>query len=174
MTNNISKVSKSAVEFDGERYIERWGIKGIGINASDILPYIDKSRVADILIANDDNEDDPIAKETMEEIRKMKETGDYTEMDVSQFVSDCGWRNVSSLLAYCDDSHTLCGSWVPNGEEGYFFYESSMPWDRFYNEPSCIEDVHNRIVEAVQQIADMTESQIETLIDDKLDVICWD
>ena len=43
-----------------------------------------------------------------------------------------------------------------------------MPWDHVQNEPKSANEVHRRIVKAVQALTDLSEEEIESLIEDDL------
>lgn len=75
------------------------------------------------------------------------------------------------MLKCCDETETLVSAPDESGLE-YLYYPPSMPWERSENEPESLEEVHYRIVMAVQKLADMTEAEIETLIDDDLYESC--
>ena len=44
----------------------------------------------------------------------------------------------------------------------------TYPWERADNEPTSIEEVHERIVAAVLCLCDMTAEQVNALIDDDI------
>ena len=53
----------------------------------------------------------------------------------------------------------------------YFYYPPSMPWHRTDSEPDTLDEVHKRIIKAVQVITDLTDEEIEQMIDDDLYVV---
>lgn len=59
-----------------------------------------------------------------------------------------------------------------DGEGGYYFYyPPSMPWELREDDPKTIDEVHRRIVTAVQKVTDLSEAEIEEMIDDDLYVV---
>ena len=46
-----------------------------------------------------------------------------------------------------------------------------MPWHRVRDEPDTIDEVHRRIIKAVQVITDLSGEEIEAMIDDELYVV---
>lgn len=71
------------------------------------------------------------------------------------------------MLCYCDETDTL--TWGDNDEGEYFFYYTpSYPWDRRDNEPQIIEEVHARIIAAIQRICDLSSEHIKRLIDNEV------
>lgn len=74
---------------------------------------------------------------------------------------------IGDLLAHCDDTDTLTFCDDGDGNE-YFYYPPSMPWHRTENEPDSAEEVHRRIIKAVQCLTDLSEAEIEKMIDDDL------
>lgn len=43
-----------------------------------------------------------------------------------------------------------------------------MPWHRRENEPRSVEEVHGRIIDAVMEVTDLSEAEIEAMIDDDI------
>lgn len=72
-----------------------------------------------------------------------------------------------TFRAHCDDTDTLTFCDDGDGNE-YFYYPPSMPWHRTENEPDSAEEVHRRIIKAVQCLTDLSEAEIEKMINDDL------
>ena len=52
-------------------------------------------------------------------------------------------------------------------------YSPSYPWERCEDEPESIEDVHKLIIETVKVICDLSDEEIEKLIDDEIYFVTW-
>ena len=135
-----------------------WIIEGIGVDTSRIYPYLNNRKVVNLISEKFPNN---------KEILKWRNRIDINSFDVEDFLGDNLFRNLADLLTFCDDTDTLI-----HGEDGdggsFFYYPPSMPWDRTKNEPVTIEEVHKRIVDAIQKVADMSREEIEAVIDDDL------
>lgn len=46
-----------------------------------------------------------------------------------------------------------------------------MPWHMRENEPQTIEEVHKRIISAVQKVTNLTDTEILDIIDDDIYVV---
>lgn len=139
-----------------------WIIEGIGLKASDIEPHIDKEKAVYFLCKH-------FPVET--ELGDMIISGNYSDFDMEEYCYNrLGFDNLASVLCYCDDTGSF--TFRDDGEgNSYFYYPPSMPWYRAFNEPQSERDVIDRIVKAVQKIADMTYEEIEKLIDNDLYVV---
>ena len=70
---------------------------------------------------------------------------DEKDFDIYDFLYGQPFDNFGDVLCHCDDT-----------------------WERRENEPASIEEVHERIIAAVQKLCDLTSDQIEKLIQDDL------
>lgn len=138
-----------------------WLIEGVGIETGKIEPFINKEKLAKLLIQQLPGE------ELLEEIIANE---NYDALDVDEFLYGNPFDNLADLLTHCDDTDTItCGN---DGENGsYFYYSPSMPWHRKQNEPRTLEEVHRRIIRAVKTITDLSSKEIEKMIDDDLYVV---
>lgn len=138
-----------------------WMIEGIGLKVSDIKPHIDKEKAARFFYEQfPDNT----------ELKDMVSSGDYSGFDAEEFCYSLWFDNLAHVLCRCDDTDSL--TFCDDGDGSlYFYYPPSMPWERTSNEPQSERDVIDRIVKAVQKIADMTYEEIEKLIDTDLYVV---
>lgn len=140
-----------------------WMIEGIGLNADDIEPHINKEKVARFFYQQfPDNE----------ELKDMIAAGGYSSFDVEEYYFGNGFDNLADVLCHCDDTDSLtyCGDGDGNT---YFYYPPSMPWHRTANEPQTEQEVVERIIKAVQKITDMTEEEIKEVINNDLYVVGW-
>lgn len=127
-----------------------WICEGIGINTDDVIGKINIKKCIKFL------------KEQLPDA-EIEENG----FDIDDFLYGQPFDNFGDVLCHCDDTDTL--TYGDNGEgEYYFFYTTSYPWERRDNEPASIEEVHERIIAAVQKLCDLTSDQIEKLIQDDL------
>lgn len=153
-----------------------WMIEGIGLCASSLEPHLSKEKVVRFLHKQLPNN---------EEITELVRTGNFEELDLEGLT--CAWDRpygtgsvslrdilysffdgrIGDLLAHCDDTDTLTFCDDGDGNE-YFYYPPSMPWHRTENEPDSAEEVHRRIIKAVQCLTDLSETEIEKMIDDDL------
>lgn len=130
-----------------------WACEGIGINTRDVIDSLNVERCISLLKEQLPNE------EFSEE-----------EFDITDYFYGSPLDNFGELLCVCDDTDSM--TYGDDGEgEYYFYYPRSYPWERSNNEPKTIEDVHERIIRAVQKICDLTAEQIDKIIDDNLCVI---
>lgn len=143
-----------------------WAIIGIGLNADRVEPYLDKDKVLDLLFEQLPNE-----AEVRELIHRRNNKEDYS-FDIWDFTGASGspFDGVADLLTYCDDTDSLtfgyCGY-----SDGYLYYPPSMPWHMTETEPKTPEEVHRRIIAAVQKITTLGAEEIEALIDDELSLV---
>lgn len=128
-----------------------WVCEGIGIKTSDIIEHLDNKKCIAMLKEQLPNEDIP----------------NEDELDIDDFLHGNPFDNLGDLLCHCDDSETL--TYGDNGEcEDYLYYAPSYPWDRKQNDPESIQQVHDRIIDAVQKVCNMTKEEIENIIDNDL------
>ena len=127
-----------------------WVCEGIGINTDDVIGKINVKKCIKFL------------KEQLPDAEI-----DEKDFDIYDFLYGQPFDNFGDVLCHCDDTDTL--TYGDNGDgEYYFFYTTSYPWERRENEPASIEEVHERIIAAVQKLCDLTSDQIEKLIQDDL------
>lgn len=136
-----------------------WIIEGIGINAEDIREFIDVGKFKKHLRENHKGER-----------FAGLETSD--EFDIDDYLDGNLYDDLADLLTFFDSSDSLTYSEDEKGDS-YLFYPPSMPWDRTENEPHTREEVHRRIVKAVQGVTSLTEESIENMIDDNMFVVCY-
>lgn len=141
--------------------VSYWIIEGVGIDADKIEPFLDKEKLAQMLLKQlPDNE----------ELLEMSVNKKYDGLDVLEFLYGNPFENLGDLLTHCDDTDSI--TYGDNGESGsYFYYPPSMPWHRTETEPCTLEEVHRRIIKAIQVVTNLSAAEIEAMIDDDLYVV---
>lgn len=138
-----------------------WIIEGVGINTDKIAPHLDRDKLINFL-AQQFPEDDDIAE--------LYSNPRSFSFDIEDFLYGEPFENLADLLTHCDDTDTL--TYGDDGEGGYYFYyPPSMPWHMRENEPQTIEEVHKRIISAVQKVTNLTDTEILDIIDDDIYVV---
>lgn len=135
-----------------------WTIEGIGIDTEKLVPYLNKRKLIDLILKQCPGDEETLA---------WKNCIDLREFDINDYFDGNPFDNLADLLTHCDNTDTI--SYGDDGDGGvYFYYPPSMPWHRKENEPESIEEVHKRIINAVMVVTDLTEKEIEALIDDDI------
>lgn len=141
--------------------VSYWMIEGVGIDVDKIKPHLNNEKLVQLL--SEQLPDDEIVNEIMEK-------GSYSDLDINDFMYGEPFDNLGDLLTHCDDSNSL--SYGDDGESGaYLYYPPSLPWQRTENDPETLEEVHRRIIKAVQRVTDLTAEEIDGMIDDELYVV---
>lgn len=141
--------------------ISYWIIDGVGIDVSKLEQFLNKEKLVKLL--SEQIPDD----ETLIEIIISKE---YDKLDVDDYLYGQPFNDLADLFTYCDETDTI--TYGNDGDGGaYFYYPPSMPWHRTDSEPDTLDEVHKRIIKAVQVITDLTDEEIEQMIDDDLYVV---
>lgn len=135
-----------------------WMIEGIGIDAEKLRPYFNKRKLIDLILKQYPDDENAL---------EWKGRRNLKGFDIDDYLDGGLFDNLADLLTHCDDTDTLtCGD---DGNGGvYFYYPPSMPWHRRENEPQTQEEVHQRIIDAVMEVTDLNEVEIEKLIDDDI------
>lgn len=139
-----------------------WSIEGIGIPMSEVFPHLNNAKVIDFL-----------ANELPEDINlnMWKNADNPEEFDIDCYLYGMPFDNLAEMLTHCDNTDTLTFGETEN--DCFLYYRPSMPWDHVQNEPKSANEVHRRIVKAVQALTDLSEEEIESLIvDDLFEVGC--
>lgn len=127
-----------------------WMCQGIGIRTNDLYPFISEKKC--IAVIKEQLPDEEI---------------DEDDFDIDDYFFGEPFENFGDLLCHVDDTNTM--TYGDNGDgEFYFYYTPSYPWDRGDNEPKSIEEVHERIINAVLRLCDISEDKIEEIIDDDI------
>ena len=141
--------------------VSYWMIAGVGIDTDKVEPHLDKEKLAKMLL--EQLPDD-------EELLEILASKQYDNLDVRDFLYGEPFENLGDLLTHCDDTDSI--TYGDDGESGsYFYYPPSMPWHRVPDEPETLEEVHRRIIKAVQVVTNLSDKDIETMIDDDLYVV---
>lgn len=145
--------------------MDYWMIEGVGINTNEIMPHLNKEKLARFLVEQLGRD-----TETVAEMNQMIDSGDFSELDIENYFHGYPFENLADLLTHCDDTDS-----ITYGDDGefryYFYYPPSMPWEMRDSEPKTIREVHERIIAAVRKVSDLGADEIEQLIDDKLSVV---
>lgn len=141
--------------------VSYWMIEGIGLNADDVAPHINKEKAVRFFLEQLPEESD---------LADMIAANDYSSFDIEEYYYGNGFENLADILCHCDDTDSL--TFGDDGDGGaYFYYPPSMPWHHTSNEPQTEQEVIDRIIKAVQKITDMTEDEIKKIIDNDLYVV---
>lgn len=142
-----------------------WMIEGVGLDTDRVRPYLNKEKAAQFLIEQISDEPD-----TVWSLKQMLSTGDFSGLDIDDYLYGEPFENFADILTHCDDTDS-----ITYGDDGdgsyYFYYPPSMPWEMRDTEPKTVREVHNRIIEAVQKVTDLTAEEIDLMIDDDLHVV---
>lgn len=131
-------------------------VMGIGIRESDFESKIEKDALLALLECQ-------YGKVNSEVWAKM---GSVEEI-LNNLVATMCVDSVAELFYLGDESDLLTYSSIH--DEGFLYYEPSMPWQITGKSPQSIEDVHRLIINAVHVLCpNMTDGEIETLICDDL------
>ena len=142
-----------------------WMLEGIGLDTDKIVPYLNMEKVARLLIEQPDSEPDIV-----ENLKRMVESNDFSNLNIDDYLYGQPFDNLADLLTHCDDTDSI--TYGSDGEGSYYFYyPPSMPWEMRDTEPQSLQDVHERIIAAVQKIADLRPQEIDWMIDDDMHVV---
>lgn len=137
--------------------MDYWIVDGIGIDVDKIRPHLNKRKVINLILKH--YPDNAYAL-------KWRNHRDLTWFDIDDFLYGEPFDNLADVLTYCDDTDTL--TYGDANGTAYFYYPTSMPWHLGDNEPKTQAEVRKRIIAAVMAITDLTESEIEELLDDNI------
>lgn len=89
------------------------------------------------------------------------------KFDIDDYLYGKPFDNLAEMFTVCGNTNSL--TYDDNGDgEYYFYYMPTYPWKRTDNEPTSIEEVHKRIIDAVLCLCNMTAEQVNALIDDDI------
>ena len=124
---------------------------GVGIATSKLKPHLDTSKCIKF-----------IKEQSNDELHT-----DGIEFCIDDYLRGNLFENLAEMLCCCDDTDTL--TWESNGDgEYYFYYTPTYSWHRRKNEPNSIEEVHERIIIAVQRLCNLPKELVEQLINDDI------
>lgn len=95
------------------------------------------------------------------------EVQDTDGFDIDDYFYGNPFQHLGDFLCHCDDTNTMTFGDNSDGEY-FFYYAPSYPWERKENEPASISEVHERIIDAVLRICDLSRSQIDEMIENDL------
>lgn len=126
-----------------------WIVSGVGIQLDD-LPLNNQKCLA-------------LYKEVLPDIP----VEDETAFDIRDYLNCNPFEGIKNLFYYADKKDVLiCDS---DGEgNNYLYYPPTMPWERRTNDPETLLEAHDIIREAVKNLTDLSDSEIEALINDDL------
>lgn len=128
-----------------------WMNEGIGIDIDNLYPHINHEKVIGVLEKL--YPDEPNIRMDYEE-----------DHDICMF---CDQGDYAELLCKLDTRKIFC--YGTDGDGAYYFlYSPRFPWEVTENDPKSIEEVHQYIIELVRQITDLSDSQIDKLIDNDI------
>lgn len=135
-----------------------WLISGIGVCSEDIDPFIDGEKAAHALLSLFPGD---------KELQDFIEEGEFDDFDVYEWLDGFNLDCVAELLAKLDDTEVLIYGNDGDGSS-YLYYPPTMPWERRDNEPDSVEEVHRRLIKVVQSMTNLSDEEIEKMIDDDL------
>lgn len=128
-----------------------WICEGVGVRTNDLYPHLNRKKCIEL-----------IEKKTGDTF-----VGDEDEFDIDEYLYGEVYENLAEMLCDCDETNTL--SWGDNGNgEYFFFYCPTYPWSRRNNEPSSLDEVHERIKNAIIQLCNLPDKEIEKMIDNDI------
>ena len=143
-----------------------WMIEGVGINTDTIWNRLDDKKVVQFL--TQEFPDEVTATEAEAALAAIAR-GESCPINIRDYLHGEPLDCLGEALALCDDTEILI--YGNDCETEYVYYPPTMPWQRCAFDPTSIDDVHKRIIKAVQKLTDMTSNEIEGLIDDYLHVV---
>lgn len=142
-----------------------WVIAGVGIDADKVRPYLNKDRLLNLLV-----EQLPYDDDIFDLVQTRERTRQCPEFDIGDYIHGYPFDNLAELLTYCDDTRSI--TYAVDGDGGcYFYYPPRMPWELQDEDPKTVDEVHHRIVASVKRVTDLSESEVERMIDDDLYVV---
>lgn len=130
--------------------VSYWMCQGVGIRTNELLPFLSTQKCVQFMKTQLPDED----------IQEDK-------FDIDDYLYGEPFDNLAEMFTVCDNTNSL--TYDDNGDgEYYFYYMPTYPWERTDNEPTSIEEVHKRIIDAVLCLCNMTAEQVNALIDDDI------
>lgn len=129
-----------------------WICEGIGIRANRLFLHLNAEKCIALV---------------KEQLGNGFEEPSVEQFNIHDYLYGYLFEDIADMLCQCDDTHTLTFGDSGDGE-CFFYYPPSYPWSRNKNEPTSIEEVHKRIKKAVLRICDLSDAEIESMIDDDL------
>lgn len=107
-------------------------------------------------------------------LREVLPNRDFKEdvFNIDDYIGGYPFDGLGNMLCYCDDTYTL--SYEGFGDEMYFYYPPSYPWEQNSNRPENICEVHRRITDAVLRLCDIEREQVNALINDHIYSVVWE
>lgn len=138
-----------------------WVIDGVGMNTDKIRPYLNPKKIVRFIVEKYPG---------LEDLSKMVRKDDFSKFCLDEYLHGALFESLGDMLTFCDD--TDCMTYAGDDDGGdYFYYPPSMPWHRWESDPQSLDDLHQRIVLAVQKVTDLSPDEILALVDDELYVV---
>ena len=132
-----------------------WVVEGIGLEVGKLWNYLSKEKCLAFL----ENE---CGYEFTDEEKKNFSIDDEFE----DFI-DGKYMNVAEAFCACDETGFM--TFGDDGDGGcYFIYPPKYPWQCKENEPKSIDEVHKIIKDAVHKLCDISDEELEYLIDNDI------
>ena len=132
-----------------------WIVEGVGFDCGKLWDYLNKEKCIAFIEKHIGYEFSDEEKENFD-INEMFE--DYIE---EQFC------NIGEAFAVCDETN-LTG-FGDNGQgDCFYLYWPRYPWQHRPNEPHSIEEVHEILKKAVHVLCDISDEELDELLDDDI------
>ena len=127
-----------------------WVCDGIGIRTNELYPYLNKNKCINFICKQVPN-------------AKI----DADSFDIDQFFDGNPFENLGDMLCHADDTNTLTFDTDGQGEY-YFYYRPLYPWQMTDKDPVSLQEVHERIIDCVLCLCDMSRLEAESFIDNAI------
>lgn len=133
-----------------------WTVEGVGFRVDDILPRIVPEKyLAELNKALPGHEEDFV----------WDGNGEFDPTDYCGYSSD--YESVGELLCSFDEGNYDFARGTYEDEE-YVYLPPIMPWQVQESSPKSLDETCDRLCKMVQRITDMTEAEIQEIIDTDL------
>jgi hypothetical protein len=143
-------------------------VRGIGIVCDDLFPKLNGKKFVATLLSNYECTD----SETLEELRAnnyLDESSKGTHLDYLDYDNLLNELDTHLCELLCEISEGYQLTYFFGGADDsreFLYFPPIYPWEVNDETPHKIEDVYKLIVDAVQQVTDLTESEIIDMITD--------
>ena len=152
-----------------------WVCQGIGIEQSAIIPFLDGEKLAQVIIANEPDEDVSnqieveVTAEELEEEFAFSTLADEEKVNVLLDIISGDTHQLPSVLRCADKKHVLEA--CSNNDGLYFLlYPPSYPWEEPHNMFKTKNEVFEYICDVLMQFCrnDISRQTIKDIIDDDI------
>lgn len=130
--------------------VETWICSGIGLRSSVIYPYLDMNKCREVI-----------------QTQLPEETVPRNRFNLDDYIDGSPYYGLGDFLTALDDTDTITYGDNGNGEQ-FFYYVRSYPWEHLPNEPKTLGEVHERIIDAVSKVCNLSREKIDSLIEDDI------